>query len=113
MHSSKFTNEKSKANIYHAIRRHLIKHPVVCDSDLVVWNEMQISCWPTLLVINPKGIVVAEFMGETQANHVKQFLRSCFKYYNDKLSNQKLISKVISSFDSVDSAAVTGKYQLV
>ena len=109
VHSSKFTNEKSKANVFHAIKRHLIKHPVVCDSDLLIWNEMQISCWPTLLVVDPEGIVVAEFIGETQANYVKQFLSSCFKYYRNKLRNKEKLTKVFSSFYNIDSS-VTGKY---
>jgi hypothetical protein len=103
IHSSKFTNEKSKENIFNAIRRHLIKHPVVIDSDLKVWNKMQISCWPTLLVMDPNGIIIAEFIGETQANQLKRFLTICFKFYKDRLINNKIIDKKISSNDVFDS----------
>lgn len=90
VHSSKFTNEKSKSNISHAMKRHLIKHPVVCDINLDIWNGLQIICWPTLLVVNPDGIIIGEFQGETQANLVQRFLDVCFKYYEPSLSLTKL-----------------------
>lgn len=104
VHSSKFTNEKSKINIYNAMRRHLIKHPVVCDSDLTVWSDMQIMCWPTLLVVNPHGQVIAEFVGETQANLVRDFLKICFKYYENQLNNNLNLLEHHMSFDQIDSS---------
>jgi hypothetical protein len=85
VHSSKFQNEKLKHNINHAIKRHLIKHPVVCDSELQLWNDLNIVCWPTLLLINPSGLVIAKFEGELQANLAKKFLPICYKYYKNKL----------------------------
>lgn len=85
MHSSKFANEKSKSNITSAIKRHLIRHPVVLDFDLTLWNRLEIICWPTLLLVDPRGIVIAEFKGEIQSNLVRSFLKAAFDYYKNEI----------------------------
>ena len=92
VHSSKFSHEKSKSNVLNASRRLLIKHPIVCDLDMKIWSLMEIICWPTLLVIDPNGIVIAEFIGETQANQARSFLVNCFKYYQNSLQSEKFDS---------------------
>jgi len=96
VHSSKFTNEKSRANIAHAMKRHRISHPVVCDTDLQVWQDMEIVCWPTLLVVNPQGLVIGEFQGEIQANSVPRFISVCFKYYKSSLASRTELPQVIN-----------------
>ena len=85
IHSAKFTNEKSKKNINYALHRHLIKHPVVCDNELDLWTSLEINCWPTFMILNPYGQIIAEFQGEIQANLVKDFIRYCFEYYEKDL----------------------------
>lgn len=97
VHSSKFQNEKSKSNIINATKRHLIKHPVVLDFELELWNSLEIICWPTLLVVDPQGLVIAEFVGEIKANYVHEFLENAFKYYDDKLNKSDL--DLISNYD--------------
>jgi len=88
VHSSKFQNEKLKHNINHAIKRHLIKHPVVCDFELQLWNDLNVVCWPTLLLVNPRGLVIAKFEGELQANLVKKFLPICYQHYKTQLKTK-------------------------
>ena len=53
VHSAKFENEKKTSNIKHAIARYGIKHPVVNDSDSKLWEEWNIHCWPTLVLLGP------------------------------------------------------------
>lgn len=103
VHSSKFLNEKSKQNVLDATRRHLIKHPVVCDFDMNLWSSLNIVCWPTLLVVDPAGLIIAEFRGEVQANSVKKFIQSCFKYYSSELSSSEILlsSQPQETVDSV------------
>ena len=81
------------------MKRHLIKHPVACDSDLKIWNDMQIICWPTLLVLNPDGIIIGEFQGETQVNLVNRFIGVCHKYYQDSLNNSEIPLPKLSTLD--------------
>lgn len=72
------------------MKRHLIKHPVVCDTNLDIWNDLQIICWPTLLILDPAGLVIGEFQGEVQANLIPKFLSACFKYYHKSLITTQL-----------------------
>jgi DNA-binding beta-propeller fold protein YncE len=112
VHSSKFANEKSKSNVVNAARRHLIKHPIVCDFDMKLWSSMDIVCWPTLLVVDPDGLVVAEFRGELQSNLIRKFLKHAFKFYAESLqnyeSNQIDFGKLslTSEFDQIESKSL-------
>jgi len=102
IHSSKFSNEKSKANIAHAMKRHRIYHPVVCDPDLKLWQDMEIICWPTLLVVNPQGLVIGEFQGEIQANLLPRFIDVCFKYYQDCLCQKASLPVPVTIHGSIN-----------
>lgn len=89
-HSSKFSNEKSKYNILSALKRHLISHPVACDSDLDIWKNLGIICWPTILVISPDGLIIGEFIGEVNCNYLRKFIQISSKFYENKLSVRKI-----------------------
>ena len=90
VHSAKFPNEKLKKNVDYAVRKHLLKHPIVCDNELDLWTSLEINCWPTLMVLNPFGEIIAEFQGELQANLVNKFLKYCFEYYENELTVNRL-----------------------
>ena len=64
VHSAKFANEKSSQSIRDAIRRYEIRHPVLNDSELIVWRNFGVSGWPTLVLIDPEGKFVAARSGE-------------------------------------------------
>lgn len=51
VHSAKFENEKVSGNIMAAVHRYDIRHPVVNDSEAVLWKKLEITCWPTLLIL--------------------------------------------------------------
>jgi sugar lactone lactonase YvrE len=46
------------------VRRHRIEHPVLDDPDLRTWQAYGVRAWPTLVVIDPAGYVVAMPAGE-------------------------------------------------
>jgi DNA-binding beta-propeller fold protein YncE len=64
VHSAKFTNEKDTEQIRSAILRYKIEHPVVNDADFEIWNAYAASAWPTLVLINPNGKIIARSSGE-------------------------------------------------
>jgi DNA-binding beta-propeller fold protein YncE len=64
VHSAKFTTEHGTDNIRQAILRYGIEHPVVNDSEFRVWDEYTAHAWPTLILIDTKGKVVAQESGE-------------------------------------------------
>lgn len=51
VHSAKFDNEKDSSNILSAVQRYDITHPVVNDSQMSMWEDLQIKCWPTMVVL--------------------------------------------------------------
>ncbi len=64
VHSGKFTGEKDSENIYQAILSHGIKHPVVNDIKMHIWHIFNVRTWPTLVLIDPTGRIVAHHSGE-------------------------------------------------
>lgn len=67
IHSGKFPFEKSTENIREAIQRMGVRHPVINDSDLRIWQEYAIRAWPSLVVIRPDGKIAFQEMGEPDA----------------------------------------------
>lgn len=64
VHSPKFPNERDPEMVREAVRRYGITHPVVVDSDHMIWSEYGVRAWPTLTVLDPEGYVVAAGSGE-------------------------------------------------
>jgi len=64
VHSPKFPHEADHAAVARAVTRHRIAHPVLDDPDLETWQQYGVRAWPTLVVIDPDGYVVAMASGE-------------------------------------------------
>jgi DNA-binding beta-propeller fold protein YncE len=75
VHSAKFFTERDAANIREAIVRYDIEHPVVNDSNLVLWRRFGVSVWPTLVVIDPEGYVVATHQGEITFEAIDNYMK--------------------------------------
>jgi thiol-disulfide isomerase/thioredoxin len=68
VHSPKFEHEKSDAAVAAATERSGIEHPVFNDPELYLWRQYAVRAWPTLVLIDPLGYVVAQAAGEGQAS---------------------------------------------
>lgn len=64
VHSPKFPAEQRDDNLTRAIARHGIRHPVVHDPHMLLWDEYCIHAWPTLVLISPEGRVIGQLAGE-------------------------------------------------
>jgi thiol-disulfide isomerase/thioredoxin len=64
VHSAKFSNEQQAQNVQEAIGRYEIGHPVVVDQEMKIWRSYNVSAWPTIVIIDPKGNVVYQQAGE-------------------------------------------------
>ena len=87
VHSAKFENEKSSANIMSAILRYDIRHPVVNDSEASLWNALAVQCWPTLVIVSPEGKILFSLVGEGHRDTLIQFVGAALNFYNDKGRN--------------------------
>jgi thiol-disulfide isomerase/thioredoxin len=68
VHSPKFVHEADHAAVEAAVERYGIGHAVLDDPQLVTWNACTARAWPTLVVIDPEGYVVAHLSGEGHAH---------------------------------------------
>lgn len=71
VHSAKFFNEQDRKNIEQAVRRCEISHPVLVDKKMAVWQKYDVTGWPTIVIIDPKGTVVYKQSGEGQKEMIE------------------------------------------
>ncbi|MCE5269707.1 redoxin domain-containing protein [bacterium] len=64
VHSAKFEGERSTRNIREAILRYGIEHPVLNDYRFELWNAYAVHAWPSFVLIDPEGYVIAQASGE-------------------------------------------------
>ncbi|MGI8981985.1 MAG: thioredoxin-like domain-containing protein [Pirellulaceae bacterium] len=81
VHSAKFDTEKDTENIRNAMRRHEIEHLVVNDADHKIWDNLGVSSWPTLMLIDPEGKVLGGHSGEFKAGDLVPVLDKAIEYY--------------------------------
>lgn len=67
VHSPKFPHEREPEAVAHAIERYDIRHPVVHDPDMLLWNAYGVRGWPTLVFVGPDGKVLGDLPGEPNA----------------------------------------------
>ena len=68
VHSPKFEHEADPEALVAAVERYAVHHPVLDDPDLLTWQAYTAKAWPTLVVIDPEGYVVASMSGEGHAH---------------------------------------------
>ncbi|MDC5697597.1 NHL domain-containing thioredoxin family protein [Intrasporangium calvum] len=64
VHSPKFEHEADPDSLAAAVERYAVHHPVLDDPELVTWRAYAARAWPTLVVVDPEGYVVASMSGE-------------------------------------------------
>ncbi|XP_070541090.1 NHL repeat-containing protein 2-like [Ptychodera flava] len=84
VHSAKFPNEKLSANILSAVLRYDISHAVVNDPEAILWQALQIQCWPTFVVVSPEGEVLLTLVGEGNREKLMDFIRIAVDCYKAK-----------------------------
>ena len=64
IHTPEFDQEKDPALVRAAVRSLAVPYPVVLDNDLKLWDALGTYAWPSLYVIDRKGAVRVEHIGE-------------------------------------------------
>ena len=70
VHSPKFVHEADPDALAAAVERYEVHHPVLDDPGLVTWQAYAARAWPTLVVVDPEGYVVAHMAGEGHAHNL-------------------------------------------
>ncbi|MEF3119090.1 NHL domain-containing thioredoxin family protein [Streptomyces chrestomyceticus] len=71
VHSPKFVHEAEHQAVVDAVERYEVEHPVLDDPELATWKQYAVRAWPTLVVIDPEGYVVAQHAGEGHAHAIE------------------------------------------
>ena len=74
VHSPKFVHEADPDALAAAVERYEVHHPVLDDPDLVTWQAYTARAWPTLVLVDPEGYVVAQYAGEGHAHALDALL---------------------------------------
>ncbi|WP_424212884.1 NHL domain-containing thioredoxin family protein [Streptomyces sp. BI20] len=74
VHSPKFVHEADHAAVVDAVERYGVAHPVLDDPELTTWKQYAVRAWPTLVVIDPEGYVVAQHAGEGHAHALERLV---------------------------------------
>ena len=85
VHSPKFEHEKSDRAVAAAIERYGVAHPVFNDPELHLWQQYAVRAWPTLMLIDPDGYLVAQAAGEGQASGLRLLIDELVEQYGDAL----------------------------
>ncbi|WP_312179982.1 NHL domain-containing thioredoxin family protein [Arthrobacter sp.] len=74
VHSPKFEHEADPVALAAAVERYEIQHPVLDDPELTTWQAYTARAWPTLVVIDPEGYIVAHLSGEGHASGLESLV---------------------------------------
>ncbi len=84
VHSPKFAHEADPDALEAAVERYGVHHPVLDDPELTTWQAYAARAWPTLVVIDPEGYVVATLAGEGHADGLTVLVRELLETHRAK-----------------------------
>jgi thiol-disulfide isomerase/thioredoxin len=126
IHSPKFAHEGEDDSVAAAVQRNEVHHPVLSDPDMALWRQYAVKAWPTLVLIDPEGYVVAQAAGEGQVSGLARIIDELIIEFGPTLrrgedayvapdirrTDLRFPSKAIRLADSL-LVADTGHHQLV
>lgn len=74
VHSPKFVHEADPDALAAAVERYAVPHPVLDDPELITWQAYTARAWPTLVLVDPEGYVVAQYAGEGHVHAIGRML---------------------------------------
>ncbi|MFF7237553.1 thioredoxin-like domain-containing protein [Streptomyces collinus] len=74
VHSPKFEHEAEHEAVADAVERYGVEHPVLDDPELATWKQYAVRAWPTLVVVDPEGYVVAQHAGEGHVHAIERLV---------------------------------------
>jgi thiol-disulfide isomerase/thioredoxin len=84
VHSPKFVHEADPDALRAAVERYEVHHPVLDDPELITWQAYTARAWPTLVLVDPEGYVVAQYAGEGHAHAIDRMLAELVEEHRAK-----------------------------
>lgn len=82
VHSAKFDGEQVTENIRDAVRRYEIRHPVVNDGKMRIWQRYGATSWPTQVLIDPQGYYIGSVSGEGNYELLRGAIQKLITYHD-------------------------------
>lgn len=57
---------------------------MVNDAEATLWHELEVSCWPTLIIVGPRGNILFTLVGEGHKDKLFLFTSIALKYYREQ-----------------------------
>lgn len=64
--------------------RYDITHPVINDHLNALWEDLEITCWPTLMVLGPSGEILVTLFGEGNRDSLFAVCQTAVEYFKTK-----------------------------
>lgn len=78
VHSAKYPTEEESSHLAAAVQRLEIEHPVINDRGRRIWDAYAVRAWPSVMLVDPAGNVVAKHEGEFTVEMFEPFLDAGF-----------------------------------
>jgi DNA-binding beta-propeller fold protein YncE len=81
VHSAKYPAEEDSRHLAAAVQRLEIEHPVINDRGRRIWDSYAVRAWPSVMLVDPEGKVVAKHEGEFTVEMFVPFLDASLAEY--------------------------------
>ena len=71
-----------------------MNHPVINDVQALLWQNLSISCWPTVLLCDPFGKPLKFFVGEGHRQEMIDFVQIAMEFFKEEIQHNKLEAKL-------------------
>ena len=75
VHTPEFFWEKPHDKVVDAAKRLGVTYPVVQDNDMTIWNRWSVRAWPTLALVDKRGVVRYRHIGEGEYTETEATIR--------------------------------------
>jgi alkyl hydroperoxide reductase subunit AhpC len=75
VHTPEFFWEKPHEKVAAAVKELGIRYPVVQDNDSAIWKRFGIWAWPTAVLVDRKGIIRYQHIGEGAYDEIDSMIR--------------------------------------
>jgi len=75
VHTPEFFWEKPYEKVVDATKRLGVRYPVVQDNDSAIWRRFGVWAWPTAVLVDKKGIVRSQHIGEGAYEETESLIR--------------------------------------
>ncbi len=86
VHSGKFDAERNSENIRRKVAEYRIKHPVVNDANMTIWERFDVQSWPTIVLIAPDGRFYKSGSGELPFDVLDREIGKLAEAYKGRLN---------------------------